>query len=334
MKPLLLTSWGLCLKTQDRKLVLHNQDSGARKSWLPVEFPYDSIIVEHLGGFVTFPALRWLATNGITLTALDFNGRILASYLPDSPLDPQARLWQLAAYLNADSRLDVARFILEEKLGKPVPRIYSTWDDLLLYEGREASQFWSKLGVVRDYPNARDPENACLNYAFGLLASRARLSIHRASLEASIGFLHVPQRYKSALVYDVMEPYRGRTAETALSVRRGLKSRDFGEVFGHGLRLRPEAARRVVQEFAKAFQEREMDRFVHRLMIRCATTRRPSPQPSSMDHGGPTPEEPQTDRRRRGTGPFASGTDTSAPIASQSWSTSANGPDLPRECPV
>lgn len=83
MKPLLLTDYGTCLKTRDRKLVLLNQDSGKRNEWFPVTFPHDSIIVENLGGFVTFPALRWLATNGVPLTCLDFNGAVLASCLPD-----------------------------------------------------------------------------------------------------------------------------------------------------------------------------------------------------------------------------------------------------------
>lgn len=68
MKPLVLTSWGYCLKTRDRRLVLWNQDTDERKEWLPVELPYDSIIVEHLCGFITFPALRWLADRGVVLT--------------------------------------------------------------------------------------------------------------------------------------------------------------------------------------------------------------------------------------------------------------------------
>jgi CRISPR/Cas system-associated endonuclease Cas1 len=283
MRPLLLTDYGLCLKTKERRLVLLNQDSGERKEWLPVDFPFDSIIVEHLGGFVTFPALRWLATNGVSLTALDFNGSVLGSWLPDYPINPHNRINQIAAYLNPTARLAIARFILEAKLGKPVPSAYRTWDDLLTFEGREANRFWADLGITRDYPSARDATNACLNYSFGLLASRARVAIHRLSLEPSVGFLHVPQNYKSALVYDTMEPFRSSTVKSALAVKRELNSRDFGEVFGHGLRLRPEGAHRLVQGFAKAFPEKEMGRFVERLALQCGV----------LGHVGPNHTEPQ-----------------------------------------
>jgi CRISPR/Cas system-associated endonuclease Cas1 len=268
MKPLILTDYGLCLKTRDRKLVLVNQDSGARKEWLPVDFPFDSILVENLGGFVTFPALRWLATNAVTLTALDFNGQVLACFLPDRPSNPHASIAQIAAYLDLSSRFEIARFVLESKLGREVPTSLVTWDDLLTYEAREAARFYGDLGITRDYPNARDPTNACLNYAFGLLASRSRLAVHRLSLDPGVGFLHAPQNYKSALVYDVMEPFRELTVKTALSVREGLNSRDYAEVFGHGLKLRPEGAHRMVSVFARAYPETEMERFMSRLTLR------------------------------------------------------------------
>jgi CRISPR/Cas system-associated endonuclease Cas1 len=287
MRPLLLTDWGTCLKTKDRRLVLLNQDSGERKEWLPVDFPFDSIIVEHLGGFVTFPALRWLATNGVSLTALDFNGTVLGQWLPEYPINPNARLAQIAAYLNPESRLAVARFILEAKVGD-VPSAYRTWDDLLTFEGRQAVRFWADLGITRDYPNARDPTNAAINYAFGLLGSRARLAIHRASLEPSVGFLHVPQNYKSALVYDVMEPFRAATVKTALAVKEKLNSRDFGEVFGHGLRLRSQGARRLVEGFARSFPEKELARFVERVVLRCSTSASAAPSRTELQTGGRT----------------------------------------------
>lgn len=289
MKPLLLTTWGLCLKTHDRKLVLRNQDSGEEREWLPVDFPYDSIIVENLGGFVTFPALRWLASNGVSLTALDFNGKLLASYLPEVTFNPYARLAQTAAYLDSNVRTEIARFILESKLGKSVPRGLRSLDDLLTFEAREAVRFYAGLGITRDYPNARDPTNACLNYGFGLLASRARFAVHRASLEPTVGFLHVPQKSKSALVYDVMEPFRSLTVRTALDTKRLLTSRDFVDVYGVGLKLRPQGAQRLIAAFARAFPEKEMERFVERVALRCdlAASRR-EPTRSGLQTEGRT----------------------------------------------
>jgi CRISP-associated protein Cas1 len=274
MRPLLLTDYGTCLKTKERRLVLVNQDSGQRTEWLPSEFGWDSVIAENLGGFVTFPALRWLASNGVSLTMLDFDGRPSAAWLPDYPINARDRLAQMEAFADPARRVDVARFILEAKLGHPVPPIYRTIPDLLMYEAREAEHYWSALGVHRDYPHARDPANACLNYSFGLLESRARVACHRAGLEPSVGFLHEWRQGKSPLVYDLMEPMRDVATKVALSVRKELKARDFGEVFGHGLKLRPEGAHRLVSAFARGFNERAMGQFVYRLNLRLASAGR------------------------------------------------------------
>jgi CRISPR-associated protein Cas1 len=294
MRPLLLTTYGSCLKTQDRKLVLWNQDSGERSEWSPSKFPYDSVVVENLGGLVTFPALRWLATNGVSLTALDFNGGVLASYLPESPANPRDRLAQLRAFDDPHARLGVARAILEAKLRKPVPSPLPTVNALLLYEAHEADRYWKELGIVRDYPDARDPTNSTLNYAFGLLESRARLAVHRLGLDPSIGFLHEPQNYKSAFVYDVMEPFRDSTVSIALKVKARLKHGDFVEVFGHGLRLRPEGAHRLVTEFARSFRDDEVQRFTTQLTLRFSTAR-----PRMPEIGGHTGSS-RTPRRTAG----------------------------------
>lgn len=280
MRPLLLTDYGLCLKTRDRKLVLRNQDSGKTQEWLPRDFPYDSIVIHHLGGFLTFPALRWISTNGVSLTALDFNGSVLGSWLPDYPVIARDRLAQYEAFTDERRRVSVARFILETKLGHKVPPIYQTINDLLLYEARQADAYWSALGIVRDYPNARDLTNATINYASGLLLSRALLSCHRAGLEPSVGFLHEWREHKPSLCLDLMEPFRAKMVETALKVRAELKHTDFGEVFGHGLRLRPQAAHTLVTEFARSFSDRAMDAFTSRLTLQFGLSSRAEPSPT------------------------------------------------------
>jgi len=274
MRPLLLTTYGTCLKTRDHQLVLENQDSGERKAWLPSEFNYDSVIAENLGGFATFPALRWLAANGVSLTMLDFDGRPAAAWLPDYPINARDRLAQMQAFADPAARVRVARFILEAKLGGPVPASYRTVPDLLAYEGREAAKAWAARGIVRDYPHARDPANACLNYAYGLLESRARVACHRAGLEPSLGFLHEWRAGKSSFVYDLMEPFRDGTTDTTLALRKELRARDFGEVFGHGLKLRPEGAHRLVRAFAKDFDDRGMAEFTRRLVLQFSAAMR------------------------------------------------------------
>lgn len=288
MRPLLLTDYGACLKTKDRALVLWNQDTGQRQTWAPAAFPYDSIVADHLGGFVTFPALRWLATNGVSLTALDFNGSVLGSWLPDYPTNARDRLAQYAAFLDPARRIEIARFVLEAKLGASVPPIYRTIADLLLYEGRKAEEYWGSLGITRDYPHARDPDNACLNYAYGLLESRARFACHRAGLEPSVGFLHEAREQKESLLYDLQEPFRDATTKIALRVRKELTARDFGEVFGHGLRLRATGARRLLEAFARSFSDRAMSDFTSRLTLRFGASGRAAPTRQARQTWGRT----------------------------------------------
>jgi CRISPR/Cas system-associated endonuclease Cas1 len=268
MRPLLLTAYGTRLKTKNRKIVLLNQDTGERREWLPSEFGYDAVIVENLGGFVTFPALRWLASNGISLTALGFDGEVLGQWLPEAPTNGPLRLAQLRAHLSPRERLRVARWVLKQKLGRNVHETARTIQDLLLIEAQEADRYWSRLGVRRDYPHARDPVNACLNYSYGLLYSRARVSIHRVGLDPTVGFLHVPRADSQALVYDWVEAFRDRTNQIALAFEKHHKSsHNFREIFGHGLTLREPAAKELVKLFAARWDDREADNFTRRMAL-------------------------------------------------------------------
>jgi CRISP-associated protein Cas1 len=287
LKPLLLAQHGLSLTTKAGTIVLRNRIIDRREAWTPREFPYDSVIVEATGGYVTWEALRWLASNGVSVTLLQFNGKPAFVALPDAPVHALDRIAQLRAHSDPERRLQVARAFVEAKVRASVravpecawaavaPRI-TTLDGLVLYEGRVAEAYWRGRGVVRDYPNARDPTNAVLDYAYGLLESRARLTIHRLSLEPSVGFLHQPRETKSAFVYDVMEPWRTEADDVALALVPKLASSDFFRFFGHGLRLRAPAALRLVAAFSarmNAGVEKAMLRETARLARYFATVR-------------------------------------------------------------
>jgi CRISP-associated protein Cas1 len=261
MKPLLLWEHGHSLSTSGSALILRNRITEREESWEPTAFPYDSVVVEATGGYATWEALRWLASNGATVSLLAFNGRPVSVVLPDYPIQARDRLAQLRAHLDPEKRLAIARTIVEAKVRASLrvvpecawaarrPKARSL-GDLMLYEGRVADAYWSSLGVVRDYPNARDPTNALLNYAYGLLESRARLVVHRLGLEPSVGFLHHPRETKSSFVYDLMEPWRSVADSVALPLREELRSRDFFRMYRWGYRLRPTAAQTLVTRFA------------------------------------------------------------------------------------
>lgn len=220
MKPLVIADYSSCLKVRNGRLVLRLQNQEAEQEWDPAAFPYDTVVCDPLGGFVTFPALRWLADRGAVLTLLNLDGRPVLTAVPGLPINGRDRIAQLEAYLDPQKRVDVAREILKARTGREVPPDLRDLNRLLMWEAELAARYWAGLGIVRDYPKARDPRNASINYCFGLLEGAARRTIHRLGLEPSIGFIPVPRasfEAKSAFVYDVMEPYRDLAVRAAFA---------------------------------------------------------------------------------------------------------------------
>ncbi len=284
MRPLVIAEYSSCLKVRNGKLVLRLQGQKVEQEWAPGAFPYDTVVCDPMGGFVTFPALRWLADRGVVLTLLNFDGRPVLTALPDHPINGRDRIAQLKAYSNPQKRVEMAREILRAKVGREVPQDLRDLNRLRMWEAEIAARYWSDLGIVRDYPKARDPTNAAINYSFGLLESVTRRMIHRLGLEPSIGFLHVPRGPsdgKSAFVYDVMEPYRETAARVALAERP--RRADYFVMFGGTVRLRQGFTQALARRFAKAFPEREMGEWLRRLTLRMALpplSNLPGPQPS------------------------------------------------------
>ncbi len=265
MKPLYLTGREQRLVLRSNRLVHLDNDNGTRQEWEARDLPFDAVISECFGGFISIPALRWLALNGVSLTLLNFNGRPLSVTMPDFPLNAPDRLLQLQAHLDPGTRALVAREILARKVGTSPPAWAKTVPELMEWEARRAAEYWDALGIVRDYPNARDPLNAVLNYAYGILESRARLAVHRSGMDPAVGFLHTPQNYKSAFVYDVMEPFRAKTDKAVLPLARAVRRTEWFTMYGYGVRLRPQLAERVVSAVSRAFADKDADSFVHSL---------------------------------------------------------------------
>lgn len=203
------------------------------------------------------------------LSLLNLNGRPMLTAVPDYPVNGVDRLSQLAAHLDPSKRLELAKEIVTAKTGKPVPGYVSSLNHLMMWEAEQAQRYWQGLGIVRDYPHARDPTNLAINYCFGLLETAVRRSIHRLGLEPAVGFLHESRPSfdsKSAFVYDVMEPFRDSAVGVALA--EPLKRSDYYRMFGYGLRLRERAAKRLAQRFAGAVSDKEIVDWLKRFSLR------------------------------------------------------------------
>jgi CRISPR-associated protein Cas1 len=132
---------------------------------------------------------------------------------------------------------------------------------LLMSEGRIADIYWRYLKQVlpdkfgftsrmheTHQMNASDSVNTLLNYGYAILESQCRKALNSVGLEPTVGFLHEARQTKYPLVYDLQEPYRWLIDTTVISCLENgqFGKKDFYRMDNYVLRLRPEAARKLI----------------------------------------------------------------------------------------
>jgi len=85
------------------------------------------------------------------------------------------------------------------------------------------------------------------NYGYAVLESQVRIAIAEVGLDPTLGYLHVCQPGRQALVYDLMEPYRPVVDQVLLAFVQSqtFTPRDFVIDAKGVCRLHPELARMV-----------------------------------------------------------------------------------------
>ena len=96
---------------------------------------------------------------------------------------------------------------------------FSAWRQLpIKWKGlgrRPIPNDWNSVGPrtsannIKGYNrDASHPLNAILNYAYAVLESHVRIEIISQGYDPTIGYLHAFEKYREALVFDLMEPLR------------------------------------------------------------------------------------------------------------------------------
>jgi CRISPR-associated protein Cas1 len=132
---------------------------------------------------------------------------------------------------------------------------------LMQVEGRIADIYWRQLSFIlpKDLRfdsrlhetrqmNSSDPVNSLLNYGYAILESECRRALNSVGLEPMIGFLHEARQTKHPLVYDLQEPFRWLVDATIIESLESKKfgRKDFYRLDNYVLRIRPDAARRLL----------------------------------------------------------------------------------------
>jgi CRISPR-associated protein Cas1 len=97
---------------------------------------------------------------------------------------------------------------------------------------------------------AKDPFNAFLNYAYGILYSRVERALMIAGVDPYLGFMHRDDYNQLSMVYDFIEPYRihGETAVFRLFTSKKV-NQVHTDVITNGYSLNTEGKKLLVEHF-------------------------------------------------------------------------------------
>ena len=104
---------------------------------------------------------------------------------------------------------------------------------------------------------AKDEFNCMLNYGYGILYSNVEKSCILAGLDPYIGIMHTDNYNKKALVFDLVEMYRGYIDEIVfkLFTTRKVKKEHFDDIQG-GYYLNQEGKKLLITEYNKEMERK------------------------------------------------------------------------------
>ncbi len=103
---------------------------------------------------------------------------------------------------------------------------------------------------------AKDPFNAFLNYAYGVLYARVEKSLMLAGLDPYVGFLHRDDYNHKSLVYDFIEPFRFWADKVVFSLFSGKKvTQAHTDTITGGYSLNNDGKRVLMESFNRYLEE-------------------------------------------------------------------------------
>lgn len=146
----------------------------------------------------------------------------------------------------------------------PIDNIRGTMEG---HEGYCAKKYFNTLGELipekykfkgRSKNPASDEFNCMLNYAYGILYSRVESSCIIAGLDPYIGIMHTDNYNRTALVFDLIEMYRGYMDEVVFSLfsKRKVKQDMFDKVEGGGYWLNKLGKQTLIESVNNRFEEK------------------------------------------------------------------------------
>lgn len=137
---------------------------------------------------------------------------------------------------------------------------------LLGYEGSAGRVYFETLGKLipekyafegRSRNPAMDQFNCMLNYAYGILYSSVEKACIIAGLDPYIGIMHTDNYNKKALVFDLVEMYRGYMDEIVFRLFSTKKVEDdFFDRIEEGYYLNKEGKKLLISDYNKELEQK------------------------------------------------------------------------------
>lgn len=111
----------------------------------------------------------------------------------------------------------------------------------------------------RSFRPAKDPFNAFLNYAYGVLYSRVEKVLIIAGLDPYVGFMHRDDYNTKSMVFDFIEPYRIYADEVVFKLFSAKKVNDsYTDSITNGVSLNADGKNLLMQALIKFLDEEKV----------------------------------------------------------------------------
>lgn len=136
------------------------------------------------------------------------------------------------------------------------------------YEGTAGRVYFQTLSSLlneryqfegRSFRPAKDPFNAFLNYAYGVLYSRVEKVLIIAGLDPYIGFMHRDDYNTKSMVFDFIEPYRTYADEVVFKLFSAKKVNDrHTDLITNGITLNADGKNLLMEALIKFLDDEKI----------------------------------------------------------------------------
>ena len=243
---------------------------------------------------ITTQAVHACMSNDIPILHFTSGGYFLGVSQPLSTKSARVRIHQAELSTNEELKLRIAREIVEAKirnqrtilnrnarnLDEQVIKDMATLaarvktseniQNLLGLEGASARLYFQNFNSMLKTKNTytfdlktrnrrppKDPVNAMLSYAYGMLVKDCTVALSAAGFEPCLGIYHQQRPGRPALALDLMEPFRSILADSAViyAINNNMvKPRDFVKGID-SVTMKPGARKAVIQAYEKRMEQ-------------------------------------------------------------------------------